>query len=244
MNVVDLQSFYATPLGKATHRFVAAKFASTLQGVADGRVMGLGFASPYLDPALHHLAFMMARRGVVHWPLEGLILSTLVDEYDLPLPDNSIEVALIIHGLEFTDEPKDVLEEIWRVLTPQGQVVIVVPNRHGLWSLSESTPFGFGQPFSRAQLQRDLRAAQFSLNRLDSALFMPPWGKGAAMNLSGGLEKFGAAALGHFSGVLVASATKQVYAYATGRKRLRASLRLRPALLARPQPSRRENGEA
>ncbi len=244
MNVVDLQSFYASPLGKATHRFVAAKLVSTLGHTNDLRVMGLGFATPYLDPALHHMAFMMARRGVLHWPLNGDVKSTLVDEYDLPLPDNSVDVALIIHALEFTDEPLDVLEEIWRVLTPQGQVVVIVPNRHGLWSLSDSSPFGFGQPFSRAQLQGNLRNAQFSLDRLESALFMPPWGKGAALNLSRGLEKFGAAALGHFSGVLVASATKQVYAYASGRKRLRTALRLKPALLARPQPSRRNDGKA
>jgi SAM-dependent methyltransferase len=244
MNVVDLQSFYASPLGKATHRFVAAKLMTSLNLTADRRVMGLGFASPYLDPSQHHMAFMMARRGVVHWPLSGLVQSALVDEYDLPLPDNSIDLAVIIHGLEFTDEPLEVLEEIWRVLAPQGQVVVVVPNRHGLWSLSDSSPFGFGQPFSRAQLQRNLRDAQFSLDRLESALFMPPWGRGAALNLSRWLEKFGAAALGHFSGVLIASATKQVYAYASGRKRLRTALRLKPALLARPQPSRRENNQA
>jgi SAM-dependent methyltransferase len=244
MNVVDLQSFYASPLGKATHRFVAAKLNVLMSHAKDMRVMGLGFATPYLEPSLPHIAFMMARRGVVHWPVSGLVQSALVDEYDLPLPDNSVDLALVIHGLEFTDEPLEALEEIWRVLTPQGQIIVVVPNRHGLWSLSDTSPFGFGQPFSRAQLQRNLRDAQFSLDRLESALFMPPWGKGAALNLSRGLEKFGAAALGRFSGVLVATATKQVYAYASGRKRVRMGLRLRPALLARPQTSRREGGEA
>lgn len=237
MDVVDLQNFYASPLGKATHRTVAAALKQSFVQSPEARVMGLGFVTPYLAPELGHLAFMMARRGVIHWPHVGPVQSVLVDEYDLPLADNSVDLAIVVHGLEFTDEPIDMLQEIWRVLTPQGQLLLVVPNRHGLWSLSDSSPFGFGQPFSRMQLQRHLRDAQFSLTKLDSALFMPPWGKGAALNFSAGLERFGAAALGQFSGVLVAQATKQVYAYATGRKSLRVPLRFKPALLGRPQPS-------
>ncbi len=237
MNVVDLKSFYASPLGKATHRIVAAKLNQYRNKVADQRVLGLGFVAPFLVAEDGDLAFMMARRGVVHWPDQGLVQSALVNEYDLPLPDNSIEIVVMVHALEFTDEPLDMLEEIWRVLTPQGQLLLVVPNRHGLWSLSDSSPFGYGQPFSRLQLQRHLKEAQFSVARLESALFMPPWGKGAALNLSKGLEKFGAAAFGQFSGVLVAAATKQVYAYVPGRNRQRLGLRLKPALLARPQAS-------
>jgi SAM-dependent methyltransferase len=240
MDVVDLQNFYASPLGKATHRLVAAKLKLMLPAKPEGRVLGLGFATPYLsadDDGV--LAFMLARRGVLHWPAAGPIHSALVDEYDLPLPDNSIELAVVVHGLEFTDEPSDMLTEIWRVLAPQGQLMLIVPNRVGLWSLSDQSPFGFGQPFSKQQLQRHLVEAQFSVSKMEGALFMPPWGKGAALHLSTGLEKFGAAALGQFSGVLVAQATKQVYAYAKGRKRLSQPLRLKPALLGRPQPSHR-----
>jgi SAM-dependent methyltransferase len=235
MDIVDLQDFYVSPLGKATHRLIAAKLASAMAVAADMMVLGLGYATPYL--AEQHLAFMLARRGVAPWPATGPVRSALVEEYDLPLPDNSVDLVLVIHGLEFTDEPVDMLQEIWRILTPQGRLLLVVPNRRGLWSLSDSSPFGFGQPFSQPQLLRHLKDAQFSLAKLDSALFMPPWGKGAALNLSAGLEKFGVAALGHFSGVHIVSATKHVYAYAKGRKRLRNPLRIRPALLGSPQPS-------
>jgi SAM-dependent methyltransferase len=241
MDVVDLQDFYASPLGKATHRVLAARLASGLAAhqptSSDARILGLGYATPYLDGAPGQMAFMLARRGVVHWPPAGQVQSALVDEYDLPLPDNSVDLVLVIHGLEFTDEPVEMLQEVWRVLAPQGRLLLVVPNRRGLWSLSDSSPFGFGQPFSRLQLLRHLKDAQFSLSRIEGALFMPPWGKGAVLKLSFGLEKFGAAALGHFSGALVVEATKHIYAYASGRKRLRSAVKIRPALLGRPQPS-------
>lgn len=237
MDVVDLQNFYASPLGKATHRVIDAKLNSHLAGLNGGRCIGVGFATPYLLPDENTFALMPARSGVVHWPATGLVHSALIDEYDLPLPDNSVELALVIHALEFIDEPSEMLQELWRVLTPQGQLIVVVPNRVGLWSLSDASPFGQGQPFSRMQLQRHLKEAQFSINKLEGTLFMPPWGKGAALNLSKGLEKFGAAALGHFSGALIAQATKQVYAYASGRKKLAYSVRPRTVLLGRPQPS-------
>ena len=116
MNVVDLQDFYASPLGKATHRLLGPKIVPELKIGADARVLGLGYATPYLQAVSGTMAFMLARRGVMHWPASGVVQSALVDEYDLPLPDHSIDVALVIHGLEFTDDPDEMLEELWRVL--------------------------------------------------------------------------------------------------------------------------------
>ncbi len=235
MNVVDLQDFYASPLGKATHRLVFPKISPVLQGGADRRVLGLGYATPYLPPSRGAMAFMLARRGVMHWPPTGLVQSALVDEYDLPLPDHSIDLALVIHGLEFTDDPTEMLRELWRVLAPRGQLILVVPNRHGLWSLSDSSPFGFGQPFSPMQLIRLMKAAEFSLDQMNYGLFMPPWLNLGGLRMAPTVEKFGAAVLGQLSGVLIASATKHIFAYTTGKRLSRGALRLRPALLSSPR---------
>ena len=160
MNVVDLQDFYASPLGKATHRLLAPKIVPALKSGADARILGLGYATPYLLPVPGTMAFMMARRGVMHWPSSGVVHSALVDEYDLPLPDHSIDIVLVVHGLEFTDDPDEMLQELWRVLAPQGKLILVVPNRHGLWSLSDKSPFGFGQPFSAMHLMKLLKTAR------------------------------------------------------------------------------------
>ena len=54
------------------------------------------------------------------------------------------------------------LAEVWRVLTPGGRLLVVVPNRAGLWARMENTPFGYGRPFSRKQLSRLMRDMQFS----------------------------------------------------------------------------------
>jgi SAM-dependent methyltransferase len=237
MNVVELREFYASPLGKATQAILTTKLGSYLSTQGDIRLMGLGYALPFMPEAAHDLAFMMARSGVVHWPDVGQVQSALVDELDLPLPDNSIEQALVVHGLEFSESPIEMLQELWRVLTPQGKLILVVPNRRGLWAASDATPYGLGQPFSRFHLTKLLKDSQFSQLRISPALFMPPRLKLLELSLGGRVEKFGTAVFSGLSGVLIVEATKQVYAYATGRAVRRVSSRLRSVLLPAPRPS-------
>ena len=104
MDVVDLREFYASPLGNATRRLLAAKLKPRLGSLSDACVMGMGFATPYLDDLSSEtkrtLAFMMARQGVIHWPPEGAVQSALVDEFDLPLLESTVDLAHVVHGLE------------------------------------------------------------------------------------------------------------------------------------------------
>ena len=248
MDVVDLREYYATALGKATQRLIAAKLSGHLPQDPHATLLGLGYATPFLKPLnenlIRQIAMMPARRGVIHWPEQGLVASALVDELDLPLGDNAVDVALLVHCLEFTDSPDELLQEVWRVLTPQGKLLLIVPNRSSLWAMRDISPFGHGQPFSRMQLQGLLRTAQFSITRFEYALVMPPSKRFAGSAFARGLEKLGgAAALRSISGALIIEAQKQVYADAPGRKVRRVLPRFKPAFLPAPQHSRsqREN---
>ena len=236
MNIVDIAQFYTQPLGKTTHELLAAKLQPLLQAQPDQLVLGLGFASPYLSEDLKTVSFMMARAGVMHWPIASTVRSALVDELDLPLSDNHVDVALLIHALEFSESAEDLLEEVWRVLTPQGKLILVVPNRRGLWSSSDLTPFGQGQPFSRSQLSKLLKEAQFVVNNMKQVLLGPPWGGSGLAKVMEHGSSFGFGAL---SGAILVEATKQVYAYSSGKLVRRALPRLRPMLLPRPQPAAR-----
>lgn len=246
MDVVDLREYYANSLGKATQRLIVAKLGGHLPQDPQATVLGLGYVTPYLDQSSEgvsrQLAFMPARRGVIHWPETGLVSSALVDELDLPLGDNSVDVALLVHCLEFTDSPEELLQEVWRVLTPQGKLLLVVPNRSSLWAMRDISPFGHGQPFSRSQLLGLLKVAQFSMTRLEYALFMPPSKRLAGSALAKFIEKLGAAAnLRGISGVLIIEAQKQVFAYAPGYKIRRALPRFKPVFLPAPQHSHRNS---
>ncbi|MBG1233712.1 class I SAM-dependent methyltransferase [Aestuariivirga litoralis] len=236
MNIVDIAEFYSHPLGRVTQGVLAAKLKPAVVVPADQLVLGLGYASPYIQGHERALSFMMARAGVIHWPEQGKVRSALVDELDLPLGDNVVDVALLVHALEFAESAEELMEEVWRVLSPQGRLIVVVPNRRGFWSVSDASPFGQGQPFSTNQLMTLLKAAQFSLKRVDYSLIAPPW---LGLPLMKGLEPLGRTGIGRMGGVIVIEAVKQIHAYSTGKLVRRALPRLRPVLLPNPQPAGR-----
>jgi SAM-dependent methyltransferase len=170
-DVVDLREFYETRRGQVARHMVRRAVRSVWPDVTGQRLLGLGFATPYLrqfaGEAERVLAFMPASQGVMHWPPEGPGLVSLVEETDLPLPDYSVDRVLLVHGLENADSLRGLLREIWRVLTGDGRLLVVVPNRRGIWARSDRTPLGWGHPYSAAQLSRVLRDNMFTPTRTE-----------------------------------------------------------------------------
>jgi len=179
MDVIDLRDFYGRPLGRVARLMIGRRIRSLWPDVKGRSVLGLGFATPYLGQFLGEaervLGLMPAQQGVLRWPPEGRSLTGLVDEKELPLDDESIDLVLVVHGLEASEAMRAMLRQIWRVLAPGGRILIVVPNRRGLWARRELTPFGQGQPFSRSQITQALRESMFSPSDWENALFVPPF---------------------------------------------------------------------
>src|SRR5579862_361097 len=119
-DVVDLREFYGTRLGQVARRMVGRRIRLIWPDLTGSRLLGLGYATPYLRPFLGEaervMALMPAAQGVLHWPSEGPNRVILGDEGELPLPDFSIDRVLLIHGLEFSEQVRPLLKEIWRVL--------------------------------------------------------------------------------------------------------------------------------
>ncbi|MFL5258832.1 MAG: class I SAM-dependent methyltransferase [Hyphomicrobiales bacterium] len=233
MDIVDLKEFYGTRIGAATRRMIAHRIGGPLNAVA-GTVVGLGFAMPYLehmhDGVRPTFALMMARSGVCPWPEERPNSAALVDEYALPFLESTVDFVFVIHGLELADDPGEMLCEIWRVLRPQGRLLLVVPNRRGMWARFDTTPFGYGQPYSRPQLHALLREARFAPSRWSQALFMPPFERSLVITSAPAWERIGLWVSPAFSGVIIVEAMKQVYALSSGRRARRAVPKLKPAL--------------
>ncbi|MGB6086635.1 class I SAM-dependent methyltransferase [Parvibaculum sp.] len=239
MDVIDLRDFYGRPLGGVARRHIAERLVRFWPNVRGLNVLGLGFATPYLAPfageAQRVIGLMPARQGVMRWPAEGRSLTGLVDELELPLPDESMDRVLIVHGLEASEAMRGMLRQVWRVLAPGGRVVIVVPNRRGLWARREATPFGHGQPFSRGQLTQLLRESMLSPSAWEVALFAPPFDWRPLLRSAAAWERVGQMLWPRFSGVLMVEATKQIYSAAPVSIVSRARARMR---VIAPMPAR------
>ena len=224
-DVVDLHGFYRSRQGQWTRRAIYEQLRQLWPDTRDMRLLGVGYATPYLRPFLaaseRVLAFMPPAQGAVHWPAEGPNRVCLAEEAGFPLPESSIDRVLMVHCVEHADELRRLLREIWRVLSPNGRVVVIVPNRHSLWSWSETTPFGHGQPFTGTQLNRLLRDNMFLPMSSRRALFIPPTGRRWLLRWSNGWEALGRRYFHALAGVMVLEAGKQLYA-ATGTPERRA----------------------
>src|SRR6185312_1180919 len=178
MDAKNLSEFYRTSLGRLARRHLSAAIRQRWKDVDGLAVAGSGFASPFLGSfrveAARLACLMPARQGALVWPRSDKCHSVLVAETQWPLPDNSIDRLLAIHCLEQAERVGPLLREMWRVLKPEGRVLIVVPNRRGLWSRIDTTPFGVGLPFSRGQLETQLTDAMFTPDEWGEALYFPP----------------------------------------------------------------------
>ncbi len=217
LDVADLRDFYATPLGQVARRLLSQRIRARWRGLNGGTLIGLGYSTPYLGTfrgeATRIGALMPSRQGALVWPKSGRILSALVEEDQLPLADNSVDRLLVIHCLEAGERVRPFLRELWRVLAPEGRLLIVVPNRRGVWARLDTTPFGHGQPYSRSQLERLLRESLFSPIDWDSALHLPPLGKPMLfLRSAAALERIGSRLWPAFAGVLIVEARKETMA--------------------------------
>src|SRR4029079_18574845 len=106
LDVVDLRNFYAQRLGVVARRFVGRGIRARWGDTRGLRVLGVGYATPYLglfrEQAERCLAFMPAAQGVVKWPSARPALTALVEADELPLPDAAIDRMLLVHALEMS----------------------------------------------------------------------------------------------------------------------------------------------
>ncbi len=179
LDVHQLRDFYyRSQLGRAAQKGVRDRVVERWGDVSGLNVAGYGFAVPILRPFLgvaeRVIGLMPAPQGVMHWPAEGANHSVLCDEARWPLANDSIDRLVVMHGLETCEMPLALLDEMHRVLSPQGRALVVVPSRGGMWARSDLTPFGFGRPYSRGQIERLMREADFVCSAHTSALFFPP----------------------------------------------------------------------
>ncbi|WP_298298410.1 methyltransferase domain-containing protein [uncultured Litoreibacter sp.] len=217
-DVQDLKNFYyRTNLGRVAQRAVREQVNEFWKSWKGETVVGFGFAAPLLRPYLADarrvVALMPGPQGVMHWPAGEPNVAALCEETLWPLQSGQADKLVVLHGLETSENPSALLEECWRVLAPGGRALFIVPNRAGIWSRRDRTPYGFGRPYSLGQLEAQLKKHNFSPEKHLAALFAIPSEKRFWLKAANMMESFGRKVSGRFAGgVLIVEATKQVYA--------------------------------
>ncbi len=230
-DVSDLSEFYRSRLGQVARRLITHRIRHLWPNVRGLSVLGVGYATPYLrvfrEEAAGVMAVMPAAQGVVRWPENDRSLVCLAEETDLPLADLSVDRLLLVHAVENAEHLRSMMREVWRVLSDSGRVIVVVPNRRGIWARFEQrSPFGHGHPYSQGQIKRLLRDCLFAPTGQEHALFVPPSRKRIVLQSAPAFERLGNRWFQAISGVLIIEAAKQLYAATPVQAKARARRRL------------------
>src|SRR4029077_804441 len=232
-DVIDLRDFYRTGLGQVARRMIRRAIQRVWPDLRGMRLLGVGYTTPFLTAIASEtertVALMPAALGVLGWPSEGPNRTTLADEGELPFADYSIDRVLIVHAVETSDQIRPMLKEVWRVLAGGGRLLIVAPNRRGIWARLDPTPFGSRRPHTMLQLSQLLRDEQFTPVGSDAALFIPPASSRVMLRSALAWERIGRRWFPTFAGVLLVEATKQIYAKPNAVKAPRRRLVYAPA---------------
>lgn len=236
-DVTHLIGFYKSPIGRLTRALVREQVMHLAGDLSGRRVLGLGFATPYLrfalEPAERVLAFMPARQGASAWPREGSSRTVLCDPLEMPLTDAAVDMTIAIHALEHVSDDEELMRELWRVTAPNGHLVLVVPRRRGMWAQRDNTPFGQGNPYSGGQLEKLLRDHSFVPEAWRDGLFLPPFQSRLILNYPRFFEGFGRMFGPAMSGVICVRARKEAFPAVPRRKRAERFVRL-PGLSTAP----------
>jgi SAM-dependent methyltransferase len=217
VDVLALQQFYSGPMGLAAQTMAGRRMVDAWGDCQGLDILGFGYATPYLAPwqdrARRTIALMPATQGVERWPDGAANQSCIGDEDRLPFKEAMFDRIVCVHALEEAENPRALMRELWRILAPEGRLMMCVANRSGMWARAENTPFGEGRPYSKSQLNTLLVDAMFQPVAWSRALYAPPlsW-KVATGGASETWESVGEKAWPALGGLLLVDAVKRLYA--------------------------------
>ena len=161
--------------------------------------------------------------------------TTLVTAHTaLPLAENSIDVLILPHTLEFADDPHQLLREAERVLIGEGHILIISFNPwsfYGLWKALLGWRGGVpwrGKFISQNRIKDWLQLLGFDIEKTTKVGFRPPINRPGINRKFEFLEQLGAFCWPVFGNVSILLAKKRVASITP----LKASWETRRRLLA------------
>ena len=215
-----LDAFYRSRLGQSAAALICERMTALWGSCQGQRVLGVGYPGPLLPlwqaEASSCVGAVPEEIGEVRLAAEHGQSLCLIPEHRLPFAEGLFDRVFLLHALEEADSPRQLLREAWRVLAPEGRLVIAVTNRRSMWSLAESKPFGHGRPWTRRQLVRFVNDSLFQITASTTAVHMPPVDWRLITAASKSWERVGELILPGLGGVVLVEAVKRLYSHPGG----------------------------
>jgi SAM-dependent methyltransferase len=222
-----LEAWLSGPLGgmldDEEHAVVAAALECAF-GLHCVQVGAWGAPDAFLARTRTRRAALVADR-----PVPGVAM--VAEPAALALQSDSVDVMLLPHTLEFAPDPHEVLREAARVLTGEGELLVLGFEPLGAWSLRSAftrggCPPGIARRISAPRLADWLKLVGFEVGDPERYLYAPPIAGLRTARARSFLERAGRRAWPRFSGAYLLHARKRVHSMTPVRlrKRLRTAV--------------------
>jgi len=141
--IIGLHHWFATPAGRYLLGWEQERYDELVADIFGYNALQLGMPG---------LAGLRANRMPHRWlalgeeesqllrsetPADAQPVSLLAEAVALPFPEGSLDLVAMPHTLELSIDPHAALREVYRVLMPEGRVVISGLNPWSLWGLRQ-----------------------------------------------------------------------------------------------------------
>lgn len=214
-----LDVFYKSPSGILLSDILSRKLNSRWHDLSGQDVLGYGFCEKYLSSykktanriilALPKVNLNRVDSGDMH------ATSCITEDLYLPFSDSRFDKILCVHSNVDPSNFDLLLKEFWRVLRPEGQIIIIASNSSGGW-IKNMGPFSEEISFSRKELKNSLVNSGFQTTNLTGIIHLPYRNLSTKNRFLYILENMSEIIFPYFSRVVLVEAIKRLYAEPNG----------------------------
>ncbi len=218
--IIDLGQWLETPLGSYVREWEQQRLDALTADI-------FGFNALQISlPQIHALqANRMPNKWIsdTHLPVrhantDGMSIAVAHDYTELPFASQSLDLVVLPHVLEFSEEPHQVLREVERVLIPEGQLIVCGFNSASLWGArrmaGRATDSQFfpqhGEFISLPRMKDWLKLLNMEVNRGHFGCYAPPCKNTKWLQRFSFMEKAGDRWWPYLGAVYVVQAIKRV----------------------------------
>ncbi|NKB47185.1 MAG: methyltransferase domain-containing protein [Legionellales bacterium] len=206
---IELSRWYQSPLGQMVVQSIARKLQLYLPNYLGNYLLQMGV--PTQTQWL--LSSPICNRLLLSELWQPTSMAQVVVRDRLPVLPGSIDVALVMHSLESTDNPHNLLAEMYQALHGEGYLLIIGFNPWSAFGLRRWLGSANLAPWNRhwrraGQIKRWLTQAQFTVHRLEYLCYYPPINLQQVLKRLFFLETLGEIALPYPGGLYLLIAQK------------------------------------
>ena len=231
----DLTQWFSSPLGEE----LLTQQLALAQPVVE-RLFGYHLMQASVAPQVDFAACSRINHRFRLSPCAESDGAAVVDFDQLPLPSESIDVAVLHHLLDFAPHPHQVLREAARVLIPGGHVVLIGFNPFSLLGISRmlrsASPYQLGNQLRAARIADWMHLLDLQAGAIERGFFRWPLQHRELLAKTSWMERMGARCHLPWGGFYIIVARKEVVRMRT--LRINWGSDKKPALTAVPSSPR------